>query len=271
MAIIVLKAWYLESVVSLSQVQHTEPDLRLSRTGLLKTGMRADLLDDLDKVKLSRWYERYLEGGLVEFYIEGSGAYSISNLDLISREMYFNKRNTLTHIEPTLLFCSQKYYPESSQIIRGVLSKLVESINRSRSPVYPIQFEESNAIHSSPQTSLPSSAKNLIPPIDAALIRKIKHALIVVADVTPITVLPDPIPYFIPSPQVCVEVGYALQSRKPEEIILIQMERDNMNGRFPFEIENTSFILSKDTKQLQTQLSTQITKHLQRSRLIDID
>jgi len=68
MAIIVLRAWYLDSVLSASQVQQRAPDLRLSRTGLLKTAMRADFLDDVEQVKASVWWQRYLEGELVELH-----------------------------------------------------------------------------------------------------------------------------------------------------------------------------------------------------------
>lgn len=59
MAIIVLRAWYLDSVLSASQVQQRAPDLRLSRTGLLKTAMRADFLDDVEQVKAT-YCNRYL-------------------------------------------------------------------------------------------------------------------------------------------------------------------------------------------------------------------
>ncbi len=257
MAIIVLKAWYLESALSAAQVQHKPPDLRLSRTNLLKTGMRADLLDDLDEVMASRWYERYQEGELVEFYIEGSGAYSISNLDLISREMYFNKRNTLSLIEPVLFFCGQGQYPSASESIRATLSKLVDSINRNRQPITPLLFEQ----------SLP--VEDGITPIDAALIRKLKMAVLVVADVTPVAMLQEPISQVIPSPQVCVEVGYALRVRKPEEVLLVQMLRQDMTGRFPFEVEESQYLLVKDAKDLQTQLSTQVSRQLQRAKLIE--
>ncbi len=257
MAIIVLKAWYLESALSAAQVQHKQPDLRLSRTNLLKTGMRADLLDDLDKVMASRWYERYQEGELVEFYIEGSGAYSISNLDLISREMYFNKRNTLSFIEPVLFFCGQGQYPASSQSIRTTLAKIVDSINRSRQPIAPLVFEQN------------LSAEDEVTQIDAGLLRKLKTAVMVVADVTPVALVTDPVTQLIPSPQVCVEVGYALQVRKPEEIVLVQVMREEITGRFPFEVDESSYLLVKDGKDLQTQLSTQVSRQLQRAKLIE--
>ncbi|MDX2270541.1 MAG: hypothetical protein NW237_01140 [Cyanobacteriota bacterium] len=252
MAIIVLRAWYLDSVLSVAQVQHTNPDLRLSRTGLLKTAMRADFLDDVEQVKQSLWFQRYLEGELVEFYIEGSGAYSISNLDLISREMYFNKRNTLTTIEPMIVYCGQAVDDESSQAISRVLTTLVETVNRKQSPLLPLQLEV--VIEDGGLT------------LDAALVRKLKHALLVVADVTPIAALPDQ--RLLPSPHVCVAVGYALQSKRPDQILLVQLERQGYQGRFPFEVEGSSYLSLKDAKQLQEQLTTTVLRQLQRAKLI---
>ncbi|MGQ9837235.1 MAG: hypothetical protein ACUVRV_04530 [Cyanobacteriota bacterium] len=254
MAIIILKAWYLDSVLSASQIQQKSPDLRLSRTGLLKTGMRADFLDDVEQVKSSLWWQRYLEGELVEFYIEGSGAYSISNLDLISREIYFNKRATLSRTEPLIYFCGQSDYPESSHILQHTLQALVETLNQEYKLSLPLQL----------QGSFLSDAETLL--IDAALIRKLKHALLVVADVTPVQVSGRGRP--LPSPQVCLELGYALQSKRPEQLLLVQLPRDGVTGSFPFEVEGSSILKITDPRRLSDQLGAEITRQLERTRVI---
>ncbi len=254
MAIIILKAWYLDSVLAASQIQHKNPDLRLSRTGLLKTGMRADFLDDVEQVKASLWWQRYLEGELVEFYIEGSGAYSISNLDLISREIYFHKRATLNRTEPLIYFCGQSDYPESSRILQRALQEVVETLNRHPKLSLPLQLQGSPLADS--ETLL----------IDAALIRKLKHALLVVADVTPVQVSGQGRP--LPSPQVCLEVGYALQSKRPEQLLLVQLPREGVTGSFPFEVEGSSVLKITKPDQLKDQLLAEITQQLQRTRVI---
>jgi hypothetical protein len=254
MAIIILKAWYLESVLSVAQMQTKAPDLRLSRTGLLKTGMRADLLNELDDIKGSQWFQRYLEGEMVEFYIEGSGAYSISNLDLISREMYFTKRSTLTYRDPVILFCGQGHYPASSQAISKSLTHLMEAINRKPGLVMPIHLEQ----------TMESAEGNYT--IDAAVLRKLKQSLLVIADVTPVATFAEGTSG-CPSPQVCVELGYALQTKQPEEIMLIQFQRDDYSGRFPFDIDNSSYHLVKDPKDLDNQLADPIIKQLQRAHV----
>ncbi len=256
MAIIVLRAWYLDSVLSASQVQQRAPDLRLSRTGLLKTAMRADFLDDVEQVKASVWWQRYLEGELVEFYIEGSGAYSISNLDLISREIYFNKRAALSITEPAIYFCGQSEYPDSSATLYRALQAVVETLNHNHKPVVPLQL----------QGSLPGESET--PLIDAALIRKLKHALLVVADVTPVQVNGRGRP--LPSPQVCLELGYALQSKRPEQLLLVQLPRDGIEGSFPFEVEGSSFLKIGDPQHLVDQLEAEILRQLQRHRVISL-
>jgi hypothetical protein len=91
MAIIAVRAWYLQEYEPLRELEKRPHDLRLSKNSLLKTGLRADFLDDREEVKRSVWFERYLEGDPVEFYIEGSGGYAVANIDLISQEIYFTK------------------------------------------------------------------------------------------------------------------------------------------------------------------------------------
>ncbi|MGC1245271.1 MAG: hypothetical protein WA865_03590, partial [Spirulinaceae cyanobacterium] len=93
MAIIALKAWYIEDYEPIKQVIQRPHDLRLSRNSLLKSGLRADFLNDTQEVRNSDWFERYLEGEEIEFYVEGSGGYAISNIDLISQEIYFTKQD----------------------------------------------------------------------------------------------------------------------------------------------------------------------------------
>ncbi|MEO1148538.1 MAG: hypothetical protein AAFY26_23450, partial [Cyanobacteria bacterium J06638_22] len=73
MAIIALKAWYLEEYEPIRELEKRPHDLRLSKNSLLKSALRADFLDDSDEVKESDWFQRYLDGETVEFYIEGSG------------------------------------------------------------------------------------------------------------------------------------------------------------------------------------------------------
>ena len=73
MAIIPLRAWYLEQYEPIGETIARPPDLRLSRNSLLKAGLRADFLEESDAIQSAVWFQRYLQGETVEFYIEGSG------------------------------------------------------------------------------------------------------------------------------------------------------------------------------------------------------
>ena len=106
MAIIALKAWYLQDYEPLPELEKRLHDLRLSKNSLLKSGLRADFLEDSQEVKKSAWFQRYLEGEAVEFYVEGSGGYTISNIDLISHEIYFTKQTVMAQLEPTIFLLS---------------------------------------------------------------------------------------------------------------------------------------------------------------------
>jgi len=56
--------------------------------------------------------------GEKEFYIEGSGGYAISNIDLISHEIYFSKQAVMAQLEPTIFLCYQTEYAAASEVLR---------------------------------------------------------------------------------------------------------------------------------------------------------
>lgn len=237
MAIIALKAWYLQEYEPIHQLETRSPDLRLSRNSLLKSGLRADFLDDSSEVRQAEWFQRYLAGEVTEFYIEGSGSYVIANLDLISHEIYFAKQDSLSHLEPTIFFCYQTEYGESSDILRDELQKAVETLNR-RSRI-PLTLEESHRLSDGPTR------------LSSTLMRKIRQSLLFIADTTPILKL-DTLPVqLIPSPKVCVEVGYALQCKRSDQILLTQMERADMPGLFPFDLPGRSRLQFRNEAQLR--------------------
>jgi hypothetical protein len=136
MAIIALKAWYLAEYEPLKELEKRPHDLRLSKNSLLKSGLRADFLDDRAEVSQSAWFQRYLEGEPVEFYIEGSGGYTIANIDLSSHEIYFTKQDVLALLEPTVFLSYQGEYPESSSLLREELQSVLDDLNQqSRLPL----------------------------------------------------------------------------------------------------------------------------------------
>jgi hypothetical protein len=254
MAIIALKAWYLESYEPIRELEKRPHDIRLSKNSLLKSGLRADFLEDSSEVKKSAWFQRYLQGETVEFYIEGSGGYVISNIDLSSHEIYFSKQDVMANLEPEIFLCYQTEFAESSELLREELQTILETLNR-RSRL-PLTLKESHRLSDGPVR------------LSSSLLRSINKSLLFIADGTSIAYIEDSPPLLIPSPNVCVEMGYALQSKRPEQILLAQMERADVPGQFPFDLPLQNRLVFKDRAQLRKLLAKAVEAQLQRFNLL---
>ncbi|GAC1499216.1 MAG: hypothetical protein NVS2B14_12630 [Chamaesiphon sp.] len=254
MAIIALKAWYLEQYEPIQELEKRPHDLRISKNSLLKSGLRADFLEDSQEVKHSNWFQRYLEGETVEFYIEGSGGYTISNIDLISHEIYFTKQEVMAQLEPEIYLSYQTEYDASSTPSREALNEALETINQ-RSRLL-LKLEEAQRLIDAPMR------------LNSTMIRKIRKSLLFIADGTPIArINGKDAQQLIPSPNVCIEMGYALQSKQTEQILLVQMEREDLPGKFPFDLPNHQQLLFKTASDLHKTLPQVIETLLQRFNL----
>lgn len=254
MAIIALKAWYLEHYEPIKDIVKRPHDLRLSRNSLLKSGMRADFLDDAQTIQESIWFQRYLEGDTIEFYIEGSGGYAISNIDLLSQEIYFTKQDISAWLEATIFFSAQNEYPQASEALRSALGEAIETFNR-RSR-FPLTIEEA-------QRSTDSTVR-----LSDTQLRKIHKSLLFIADGTPIASIgSDKQSQLILSPNVCVELGYALESKRSGQILLVQMERPELTGRFPFDLPKHEQLIFKTAIDLKKTLPSMLKTLLQRFHL----
>ena len=251
MAIIALKAWYLEQYAPIREVVKRPHDLRLSRNSLLKSGLRADFLEDSSEVKGSRWFERYLEGEMVEFYIEGSGGYGIANIDLISHEIYFNKREISAWLEPVIFLSGQNQYPSSTESLQGVIEASLEQFNQ--------------------KSRIPLSLAFLPRLEDAPLrlsdsqFRQIKKSLLFIADTTPIHQMGEQL---LLGPSVCVELGYAVQTKQAGQILLVSQQRPQLSGQVPFALPQHQQLSFADVSELQTVFPPLLAALLQRFNLI---
>ncbi len=255
MAIIALKAWYIEDYEPIKQVIKRPHDLRLSRNSLLKSGLRADFLNETQEVQTSDWFERYLEGETVEFYIEGSGGYGISNIDLISQEIYFTKQDLSANLEPIIYFSCQKEYPHSSAILRENLIAALDKLNeRSR---LPLRLEESLFPSEGPVR------------LSSTQLRKIRKSLLFVADGTIITKGGEKNQQLIPSANVCIEIGYAIHSKKSGQVLLSQQQRPEFSGNYPFDLPNRQQLTFRDSQELSQTLPTTLESLLKRFNLFN--
>ncbi len=251
MAIIPLKAWYLGQYEPLREVIKRPPDLRLNRNSLLKSALRADFLDDKEVIQQSEWFQKYLEGEAVEFYIEGSGGYTIANLDLVSQEMYFSKQEIAATLEPIIFFSRQTEYPHSSNTIQTVLTQTLENYNqRSR---YPLTLEVAPRPQDTPLR------------LSDSQLRKLRKSLLLVVDGTPITqIKQEETSRLIPSPYICTELGYALQNKRGGQILLLYQQRSDVSGQWPFDLPSHQQLEFKTSEDLSQTLPQVITAFLQR-------
>ncbi|MDX1978516.1 MAG: hypothetical protein SFT94_12660 [Pseudanabaenaceae cyanobacterium bins.68] len=255
MAIITLRAWYVPEYEPQGAIQTRPHDLRLAKNSLLKSALRADFLDESQTVKDSEWFQRYLNGEQIEFYIEGSGSYLISNIDLISHEIYFTKQDSLVYLEPTIFYSYQSLNPESSDQIRTVITAYLEQFNQTAR--VKISLEQ-------PQRTTTEPVK-----LKSSQMTRLRRSLLLIADVSAIATLKlDGEEQQIPSPQVCVEVGYALQAKRPDQILLVQMDGENPASRvFPFELPIFQRLNFKDEASLAQGLPKAIAQQLERFKL----
>ena len=222
MAIIALKAWYLEQYEPIRETIKKPCTLRLSRNSLLKTGLRADFLDDRTEVEGSDWFQRYLEGKTVEFYLQGSGTYIVSNIDLVSQEIYFTKCNSISGLEPIIYYSPQNHDRPANDAITSTLNSIVDNLNeRSRIPL-----------------SLEVTPRSLESPLrlSNSQFRKITKSLLLIADVTPISSISGEQTELLIDSNVCVELGYGIQDKDNGQILLLNRSRQDLEGKMPFDM-----------------------------------
>ena len=247
MAIIALRAWYIKQYEPLKHILEKPSDLRLSRNSLLKTGMRADFLDERVEVETTEWFTSHLEGAAVEFYIEGSGYYIISNIDLVSQEIYFTKQQSLSGLEPIIYFSPNEYRDRDS-IIDTLNDTVADFSSRSR---IPLELEIAPRPQNSPLR------------ISKSQFKKIRKSLLYLADSTPIATIEGEL---LLSSNVCIEIGYALDSKDSGQILLLRAEND-LTGTLPFDVSGYKELIFSSDRDLQNTLPQLIETLLQRFAL----
>ncbi len=241
MAIIALKAWYIKQYEPIKEIIKKPHSLRLSRNSLLKSGLRVDILDERAMVEASDWFASYLEGETVEFYIEGSGSYIVSNVELVSQEIYFTKKEVLATLDPIIYYSPQSQDGETTQATIAIVEKTVTKLTeRSR---IPLSLEITPRPQDSPLR------------LSDSQLRKIRKCLLFIADATPIASIPgENKTSLILDSNVCVEIGYAIRSKDNGQILLLRMERPDLTGKLPFDVAKYKQLNYTTTSNLQKTL-----------------
>ncbi|OKH15089.1 hypothetical protein [[Limnothrix rosea] IAM M-220] len=251
MAIIALKAWYLEHYQPVAEVIQRPHDLRLNRNSLLKSALRADFLDEAKTIESSVWFQRYLEGETVEFYIEGSGSYAIANVDLRSQEIYFVKNQATNWLHPYIFVSAQTVQSDKGKAIATELEKALSTLNKSSRIPIELKFSESSA-------NEPWRVNN-------TQLRKIRQSLLHIVDITAIAASEGRL---LCDPQVALELGYSLQNKHTNQILLLSQQDQNLEGTMPFDLPQHRQLSFRNAAELGKMLPTVLESSLQPYRLI---
>lgn len=251
MAIIALKAWYLEHYQPIAEVIQRPHDLRLNRNSLLKSALRADFLDESPVIEGSVWFQRYLEGETIEFYIEGSGSYEIANVDLRSQEIYFTKKDAVNWLHPYLYVSTQGVNLEAKEAIANQLEAGIQTLNRSSRVAIGLKFSQ-------PSSTEPWRVNN-------TQLRQIRRSLLHIVDLTPLS---EQDGRLFCDPQVCLELGYSLQNKHTNQILILAQSNKTLNGVMPFDLPEHRQLNFKQATELAKTLPTLLESALQPYRLI---
>lgn len=93
--------------------------------------------------------------------------------------------------------------------------------------------------------------------------RKLRKSLLAIADITAIARVEGDPPQLISSPKVCVEVGYALQSKRREQLLLAAQERREMRGVYAFDLPRYQQVQFKNETELGQILPSAVETPLQ--------
>ena len=178
----------------------------------------------------------------------------VSNIDLVSQEIYFTKCTSISGLEPTIYYSPQHHDELANSAITSVLEALVDKLaSRSRIPL-----------------SLEVTPRSLESPlrISNSQFRKISKSLLFLADVTPISSISgEKQPELLVDPNVCVELGYSIQTKDNGQILLLNRSREDLVGQMPFDVANYKQLSFGNAEELAKSLPKLMNTLLQRYSL----
>ena len=98
--------------------------------------------------------------------------------------------------------------------------------------------------------------------------RRIRQSLLFIGDSTPIVSVATEPPQLLLSSRVCVELGYAFANKRPGQILLLQMERPELEGKRPFDLPQHRQLGFKTAAELNEMLPSVLETLLQRYHLL---
>jgi hypothetical protein len=155
-----------------------------------------------------------------------------------------------------IFFSYQTEYPEGSNRLGRVLDQTIA------------QLRDTYALGKTIRLVRPQRLPDGTTRLDTDVRRLIRQALVVIADTTVLTSVQGK---GYPSPNVCLEVGYALVAKKPYQVKLVAWPPPDPHLRdaiFPFSISDELRLLPQDEADLAQQLTATLTDVFKRFRLL---
>jgi len=163
----------------------------------------------------------------------------------------------------SIFWAWQSDFKTSRNQIEEVLAKVIEKANAEWGPMVPIVLEQA--------VSLGDGAVR----IDGALLDKIRSATFFVGDMTPVAVVEDNL---LPNANVLIEVGYALASKDPKHIFLVEntartaeLKQARPDARFPFDIEHVHRFGYQEPRKLRDHVAADLRVRLAARNLLRVN
>ena len=131
--------------------------------------------------------------------------------------------NSISGLEPIIYYAPQSHNQAAHEGITSALENIIANLSsRSRIPL-----------------TLEVTPRNLESPLrlSSSQFRKILKSLLLIADITPIgSISGQNQSSLLIDPNVCIELGYGIQSKDNGQILLLNMENKDLDGTMPFDM-----------------------------------
>jgi hypothetical protein len=226
-----IKCWHVtDAVADPRLLENIPPTLRIFKKSILKTGYRAFAFDERTDIEKQSWYQDFLLGDEVRFYIDGTGFYKLVNCDLADNELYFERLNLPVGHKPWIFYSWQSDHNPSRTHIRNALMETIEHINNNLNPRQPLELVEA--------TRPEDGAADIVQTIKANLDR----CLFAVFDITSVAKVPVDVEVeqkSYPNANVVFELSYAMARKKPEQVLLVKKKRTEIGpDKVSFDFEH---------------------------------
>lgn len=251
-----IKGWIYDPLLPLDESKfHGKADIEISKRTILKNGLKGNytsIEDDLAK--------KSVDGESVYCFIEGCGYYKVISISKSDKFIYFEK-TTSTPSKNHIFYSFQSDNPESTEFLQNFIQKIVDTINNK----YKSLINEKNI--KLKRAHQPGDGSTNI----AEQIKKqIQQSMLFIADLTPLEISKTIGNYsngdasqkdqskikHLYNPNVCLELGYALLAKKPEQIVILcplfKIPNDHRDfeelkkGVIPFDIASYHRIIGED-------------------------